>query len=323
MKTQYTSGTKVSSLWLNTINGRQLRFIHPPNTPVNVMNDGEYWQLSLSDINIGDFDGRYVTTNTTQNVSGQKTFTNGLRTTVTPSDPTDTVPLGFFNSAIANYVTLGTPQTIPADKTFGGAIHVREPQTGTEACNLRDSHNRFQQTAKIKISIQPSVITQGVTHQILNIFNPALCTIVYNKPAIMAGLVLQPHGNNGIFSFENRYGEAFDDPTILVKFDASLIGGSGYVYMSYNLDLSADLNTSNNTSNPADWFELDDDNLMRRTLQGNIRTVLVGDVANYSTTANPLRALSFVQVLEAPTSVYNPRSGQFNIGGAKEIILSF
>ncbi|MGL5077148.1 MAG: hypothetical protein ACRDBG_15165, partial [Waterburya sp.] len=222
------------------------------------------------------------------------------------------------NSTILNFVTLNTPQTVVSNKTFSGAIHVREPQSGTEACNLRDSHNRFQQTAKVQIVITPSVITQSVSHQIFNIFNTNLCTISYNKAAIMSGLVLQPHGAFGVFSIENRYGESFDDPTILVKFDSSLVGGSGYAYLSYVGDLDETIN-----STATNGIERDNDDLIRRSVRGDIRTVLSGAINGFPSNITPYRAFSFVQMLESPANVYNPRSGQFNLGGAKEIILSF
>jgi hypothetical protein len=410
MKTVFSTGVIVTSNFLNSLNSQQLRFIHPINTPLNSMNDGEYWQLSLSDVDTSSLDQRYVTLSTAQNISGDKnfsvpvsctqlptdgfhlvrlldlnaaisslsgayvsltgdqtvagvkTFSSGLRTPIVPTSSEDVVNLAATSdfvtksttqtiaglktftgglktlniasasedvvnlAATSDFVTKSTTQTITSDKTFSGRVIVREPQAGNEALNLRDAANRFQNTARVIIRVIANTITQSVTHQFLDLFDTSKYLINYNKAAITSGLVLQPHGNDGVFSIENKYGEAYDDPIILAKFDSSLVGGSGYVYLSYNRELSYEIGVSNASTDPANlrWDELDSDDLIRRAIRGDIRTTLASSSANLNAGGGtPLRALSWVQMLESPANVFNPRSGTFNITGAKEIVLSF
>jgi hypothetical protein len=409
MKTVFSTGVIVTSNFLNSINSQQLRFIHPINTPLNSMNDGEYWQLSLSDFDTSSLDQRYVTLATAQNISGSKnfsvpvsctqlptdgfhlvrlldlnasiaslsgnyvsltgdqtvagvkTFSDGLKTPIVPTGSEDVVNLaatsdfvtkstaqtitgnktftgGLKTSTTAtasddvvnlastsDFVTKSTAQTITGNKTFTGQVIVREPQAGNEALNLRDAANRFQNTARVVIRITTGSITQSVTHQFLDLFDTSKYTIEYNKAAITSGLVLQPHGNDGVFSVENRYGEVYDDPIVLAKFDTSLVGGTGYTYLSYNREIDYEIGVSNASTDPANlrWLELDSDDLIRRTIGGNIRTTLASSNVSLNSGGTPLRALSWVQMLESPVNVFNPRSGTFNITGAKEIIFSF
>jgi hypothetical protein len=137
----------------------------------------------------------------------------------------------------------------------------------------------------------------------------------------MAGLILEPYGNLGAFTVENRYGEAMGDPTLLVKYGASLVGGSGYVYTNYSRHTGLAFTTP--STDTVAWAELDNDNSLRKQLDGNFRTTLCGNIDLYGSTESRIRAISLVQMLESPANVFNPRTGQISFTGIREIILSF
>lgn len=60
----------------------------------------------------------FVTTNTTQSVSGQKTFTGNIYINNTPTASTMAVNKSYVDTELAKYVTLSTSQTISGLKTF-------------------------------------------------------------------------------------------------------------------------------------------------------------------------------------------------------------
>lgn len=76
----------------------------------------------------------YVTTNTTQTITGNKTFT-GTIDVPTPVNPSDAANKAYVDGTTSNFVTITTNQTITGNKTFTGTTIVPTPATGTEAAN--------------------------------------------------------------------------------------------------------------------------------------------------------------------------------------------